>query len=189
MHKQWFIGFVEGEGCFNISFTKLENSKFGYHPRAMFIIKLTQSEKEVIEKIREYMGNIGNIYHESSESKRKTGQNNTNDCISIRVTKLEELEKIIKLLENETFISKQKRKDFENWKKCILLIKEKKHFEKEGFLEIARLRENMHTKKQSNKKGFCEIRNHIDKCEIHEKEQRIPDECNICYSYPKGERR
>ena len=186
MNKQWLLGFIEGEGCFNISFSKLENSKFGYHPRAMFIIKLTESEKDVVEKVRDFLGGIGNIYLESSESSRKSGLENARDCISIRVTKLEELEKIIKLFKDQNFISKQKRQDFENWAKCIQLLKNKKHLEKEGFIEIARLREQMHTKKQSNKKGFCEIRNHMDPCEIYIKENKIPKDCNICYACPKS---
>ena len=184
MDTQWFLGFVEGEGCFNISFMRHKSNKFGYQPRAMFIIKLTQSEKEVIEKIRDFLGGIGNIYLESSESTRRIGLKNALDCVSIRVTKLEELERIIKLLKDETFVSKQKRRDFENWARCIQLLKDKKHLEKEGFIEIARMRENMHTRKQVNKKGFCEIRNHIDRCEVYIKEQIIPKSCNICYTCP-----
>lgn len=186
MDTQWFLGFVEGEGCFNVSFVKQRGNKFGYQPRAMFIIKLTQSEKDVIEQIRNFLGGIGNIYLESSESTRKSGLKNARDCVSIRITKLEELERIVELLKDETFVSKQKRYDFENWAKCIQLLKNKKHLEIEGFIEIARLRENMHTRKQVNKKGFCEIRNHVDLCDVYIKEQKIPESCNLCYACPQS---
>lgn len=98
-----------------------------------------------------------------------------------KIQKTEELEHIVNLLKNETFISKQKRHEFESWAKCIHLIKEKKHLEKEGFIEIASIRENMHTRKHPKKKGFCEIRNQIDHCEVYIKEKKLPESCNICY--------
>lgn len=181
MDGQWLLGFIEGEGCFNISFIKIKGSKFGYSPRAMFIIKLTASEKEVVEKIRDFLGGIGNIYHESSESTRRIGLKNARDCVSIRVTKLEELEKIAALLKNKDFVSKQKRHDFESWAKCIGLLKNKRHLDEEGFIEIARIREHMHTRKQTNKRGFCELRNHLSPCEVFIKEKILPESCNKCY--------
>ena len=98
--------------------------------------------------------------------------------------KLEELETIVELFKDETFISKQKRHDFEKWAECIQLLQNKKHLENEGFIEIARLREQMHTRKQSNKRGFCEIRNYIGPCEEFIKKKRIPKSCNICYACP-----
>jgi len=180
MNKQWLVGFIEGEGCFNISFVKQAGSKFGYQPKATFIIKLTQSERAVIEQIRGFLGGIGNIYNESSESTRRRGLKNARDCVSIRVTKLDELLEIIEFLKNESFISEQKRRDFEKWARCVQLLKEKKHFSKEGFVEIARLREQMHTMVHVKKKGFCELRNLVDPCEVYAKNKNTLRTCNSC---------
>jgi len=169
MDSRWLLGFIEGEGCFSVGFIRQKGTPFGYQIKAMFIIKITESEKKVLEKIRSYLGGIGNIYFESCELNRTKGMINANDSVSFRVTHLEELEKIIGLLKKEEFVSEQKRLDFKNWVRCISILKNKKHLTKKGFLEIAYLRSKMHKRKQSNKKGFCEIKNEIEPCEIYKK--------------------
>ena len=184
MNKQWLLGFIEGEGCFNISFSKNSSSKRKYGVRGTFVIKLTVSEREVIERIRNFLGGIGHIYIESSEPTRKAGLKNARDCVSIRVTKLEELEYIVDFLKDEKFISKQKRFDFDNWAKCINLIKEKKHLKNKGLIEIAILREQMNSGTPSNRTSFCEIRNNIDPCKELIEKGSIPISCNSCHSPP-----
>lgn len=183
MDTRWLVGFIEGEGCFSIGFIKTKDSRFGYQIKAMFAIKITLSEKQVLEEIRTFLGNIGNLYFESSETNRKKGMKNANDSISFRVTKIEELKKIINLLQNEKFVSKQKRQDFDNWVKCINLFENKKHLTKKGFLEIARIREQMHKRKQANKQSFCELRSKTDPCDIYRKTGKIPISCDKCGSY------
>lgn len=173
------MGFIEGEGCFSISFIRSKTQKLGYQIKPMFVIKLTESEKEVLEKIRIYLGNIGNIYLESSESNRRRGLKNSRDCAGFRVTKLEELQNLIKLLKNQIFISQRKEKDFKNWVKCIEMIENKEHLTKEGFLRIALIRDQIHTTKQSNKKGFCYIKNELEPCYMMKKENSIPENCSI----------
>jgi uncharacterized protein HemY len=107
---------------------------------------------------------------------------NANDAVSFRVTKIEELKRIIKLLKKEKFVSKQKRQDFENWVECISILEKKGHFTKEGFLKIAELRGQMHKRKQSNKQSYCELKNQIDPCDIYKSTGKIPINCNKCIS-------
>jgi len=180
MDKRWLVGFIEGEGCFNISFAKDQSSKFGYRPRGMFIIKLIESEEEVIAEIWDFLGRIGNIYHESSKSTRKIGLKNARDCVSIRVTKLSDLQKIVNLLKDEKFISKQNRQDFEKWAEGIEILRNKEHHTKKGFIRLAVLREQMHTRKHPTKKDFCELRNIVEICDPHKEFKGIPKECDIC---------
>ncbi len=180
LNKEWLLGFIEGEGCFSIIIKKSGISKTAKQIVADFTIKLTESEKEVLEKVREFLGNIGNIYFQSSKSSRGKGLANARDCMAFKVTKLKEVRNIASLLENMEFISTSKRQEFKAWKECIELMEKKEHLTKEGLFKIALLREKLNKRKQWNRKSYCEFRNEIEKCPEYLKNNKIPEGCNIC---------
>lgn len=180
MDINWVTGFIEGEGSFSILFIKAKTNKFGYQIKPMFAIKLVDSELEVLEKIRQFFGNIGNIYFESNKYGRQKGMKNANDAFSFRVSKLDEVRKITRILRKVNFVSKAKEKAFRNWDECIKIISKKEHLTKEGFLKIAKLRWKMNKRKQYNRKSFCEIRIDVDPCEPYKKTGKIPIKCERC---------
>ncbi|MBU2560916.1 MAG: LAGLIDADG family homing endonuclease [Nanoarchaeota archaeon] len=180
MDIRWLLGFIEGEGCFCIVIKKSGKTGNSKQVVADFTIKLTESEREVLEKIREYLGGIGHIYFQSSKSSRKKGLTNARDCVAFKVTKLQEAKKIVDLLNDMDFVSNSKKAEFLAWKKCINLMERKEHLTKEGLFKIALLRETIDKRKQWNKKSYCEFRNEIEECSEYRKHKIIPENCNIC---------
>jgi len=176
MNKQWLLGFVEGEGCFSIIIKKSRGHIHGYQAHADFSIKLTASEKDTLEKIRNYLGNVGHIYYRDPE-KTRLKFINANEEVMFKVTKLEEIKKIVEFFKDLDFISLSKKQDFENWCECIKLIENKQHLTKEGLLKISYIRDKIHKRKQWNKQNFCMIKNKIDPCHIYLKENKIPLNC------------
>jgi hypothetical protein len=174
MNKNWLLGFVEGEGCFSIIIKKGKNYAQGYQVHADFSIKSTASERETLELIRNFLGEVGHIYHQDSKKKFL----NTHPEAIFKVTKLEEIKKIVDFFKDLQFISQSKKQDFENWCKCIELIEDKQHLTKEGLLKISYIRDKIHKRKQWNKQNYCMIKSDVDPCEIYLKKKEIPINCN-----------
>lgn len=95
---EWIIGFAEGEGCF---------SRGGNCP----YFSIAQSEKEVIEKIRDYFG-FGHVYERHAPLQRKR-------IYAFYTQKTSDLLKLIPFFEGK-LITIHKQKQFEKWKPYIL---------------------------------------------------------------------
>ncbi len=178
--KNWLLGFIEGEGCFCIVLKKAGKRNQYYQITADFTIKLTESERPLLEKIRSYLGGIGHIYFQGSDPSRKKGLVNARDCVAFKVTKLSEVKKIVDFLRSLDFVSHSKKAEFEIWKECIHLMEKGEHLTRDGLLKIALLREKAQKRKQWNKKSFCQFRNELEKCSEFIKYNKIPDNCDIC---------
>jgi len=180
LDKNWVLGFIEGEGCFSIIFKKSGKDPNRRQAIADFTIKLTETERDVLEKLQQFFGGIGHIYFQSSDSNRRRGIINSNDCWAFKVTKLKEVKKVADFFDTMDFVSDSKKADFELWKKCMAMIERKEHLKREGILKIAILREKLHRRKQWNKKNFCQFRNTIEKCSEFIKKKKIPENCDLC---------
>lgn len=180
LNKQWLLGFIEGEGCFCIVVKKSGKDHKTNQVTTDFTIKLTESEREVLERIRDYMGGIGHIYFQSSEPNRKKGMINARDCLAFKVTKLEQTKRIAELFDENDFVSNSKKAEFLAWKECISMMERKEHLTKEGFFKIALLRDKLNKRKQWNRKSYCEFRNEVEKCSEYIKYKKIPENCSIC---------
>lgn len=169
--KQWLLGFIESAAVFSIIIKKSKNT-LGQQIVADFTIKLPGSEVGILEKIKEVL-QAGNIYYRNKETK---------DEAILKATKLEEVKNIVTLFKPTDFLSETKRRKFETWSECIAIIEKKQHLTKEGFLKIALLRDVLnYKKKQWNKKKYCHVRLEIDPCHIYQKENRLPETCQLCF--------
>lgn len=123
----WFLtGFIDGEGCFRISLTKV-NSAIGWRVQLFFQINLHEKDRVLLENIKNYLG-VGKIHN--------SGKN----LIQYRIQTLNELTIIIAHLEKFPLIS-QKKADFELFKKTYVMRKE--HLNKEGILKIVSLKASL----------------------------------------------
>ncbi len=169
--KQWLLGFIESAAVFSIIIKKSKNT-LGQQIVADFTIKLPGSEVGILEKIKEVL-QAGNIYYRNKETK---------DEAMLKATKLEEVKNIANVFKPTDFLSATKGKKFELWSQCIHLIESKQHLTKEGILEIALLRDLLNrNKKQWNKKKYCHVRLEIDPCHVYQKENRLPETCQLCF--------
>ncbi len=169
--KKWLLGFIESAAVFSIILKK-SNNNLGQQVVADFTIKVPGSEVGTLERIQQGL-QAGNIYYRNKETK---------DEAILKATKLEEVKNIITMFKPEDFVSPTKQKKFKIWSECITIIDQKQHLTKEGFLQIALLRDVLnYSKKQWNKKRYCHVRLEIDPCHVYQKEKKLPDNCELCF--------
>ncbi len=165
MERNWLLGFVEAQGCFCIIIKR--NNKYK-QVCPSFSMKIGLAEKPLLERIQQEFGGIGNIYTDHTSA-------------TFKATKLEEIIRLITMLDWMDFQSRRKRTEFDVWKNCVQLIKDKQHLSKDGLLKIAMLRDIIQKKSISNKINFCEIHNEIEPCPEYKKSRKIPASCKKCF--------
>ena len=151
----YIMGFVEGEGCFSVAIqkdidyrprktgrkNKMVHKSIRFKVRPSFRITLAKKDENVIHLIKKKL-DVGQIWIQS----RKKYNENSQDTINYYVQKFSELIKIRTFFQNQTFHT-TKGKDFKKWAKVLELMISEKHLQKEGFLEIIELRDQMNVQK------------------------------------------
>ncbi len=132
----WITGFTDGEGCFHVSINRILEMSLGWQVLPEFRIVQHEKDESVLYKIKEYFG-FGDV------KINRTDKHGTRK--EFRVRGLENLNKIIKFFE-ENPLRTSKKKDFENFKKIILLMNNKEHLTKEGLDKIAKFISEMNRK-------------------------------------------
>lgn len=121
----WFIsGYSDAEGCFNIGLQKNPNGKF--YVRPSFFIQVHSRDNELLMQIKNYFGDIGNIYISKDKSK-------------FTVRSLDDILKIITHFENYPLIT-EKKADFILFKQIINKVIEGEHLSAKGLQEIVNIR-------------------------------------------------
>ena len=122
-------GFVDGEGTFNVSFTKqkYKHNKQGFKWLIYICFQVYQHEdhRDILELLRNKVFHTGRIYRKSSPYNVFTFTIDNPRNLS---------EKIIPFFEKYKLIVK--KKDFQLFKKVVNNILQKKHLTKKGFSEI-----------------------------------------------------
>lgn len=146
----WFIGFLEGEGCFNYSPSK----KF-------FSFIVVQKENlPLMEGIIDFLNNKSdvslNLIHSTDKLAARiySGKADSNDKIvnEVVVRQLEFITKVlIPLLDSANWRSK-KEKDYKDWKALINIVELGLHYTDEGKLIIERVLAQMNNNRLSTNK-------------------------------------
>ena len=127
----YLSGFVDGEGCFCVTFNKSERHKFGWDVRPSFSASQNAERSEVLTLMRDYFG-CGFIRPDRSDR-----------TLKYEVRPIQQLtEKIIPHFEKFPLLS-SKQKDFEKFAEICQQMLDKKHLTAEGFREVASLAENL----------------------------------------------
>lgn len=126
-------GFVDGEGCFSVSFRHLSKLVVGFETKVSFAVGQKQTKKNyaLLERIR-ILFNGGSI----RESK---GDN----CYKYETRKLDHIRKEIIPFFNKYPLYSSKSLDFELFSKICSLVAAKQHLNKTGLLRIIDLAESM----------------------------------------------
>ena len=125
--ESYLSGYVDGEGCFCISFNKSSRHSFGWEIRPSFSVSQNSNRREVLKIMKKYF-KCGNIRPDRSDKTLK---------YEVRSTK-ELIEKIIPHFEKAPLLS-GKQDDFEYFSKICKLIEKKEHLSKKGFGQILKL--------------------------------------------------
>jgi len=138
----WIVGFVDGEGCFTVSFFKHPKSrlrlKWEVFPE--FVITQGIKSKFALEKIKDFFG-CGAIYL------NKRYDNHHEHLLKYVVRNRQDLlAKIIPFFE-ENNLHSAKRKDFRIFAKIVKMMNKGKHLEEKGLIEIRTMVQEMNTRK------------------------------------------
>jgi len=146
--KDWLVGFLEGEGNFNVALSRSYKKKnpaypFEYYPILQFRIFLHENDTEVLEKIKNTLG-VGKIYKKDCSYARKKGTN-TCDQSCFYITSLRDLN-FLKHFLGECNFHTRKREDKDAFFKILDLKSNKKHLAEEGYNQIISLAGRMNSK-------------------------------------------
>jgi len=132
----WVVGFVDGEGCFQVSFTHREKLQTNIEVRASFSVSQNSRSKSSLLKIEEFFG-CGSLRYSQKD-----------DTFIYEVRNIDDLyTKILPFFRSYGLLT-YKKKDFDSWATIVFKIKQGHHLNKTGLKEII---ENAYT---MNSKGF-----------------------------------
>ena len=125
--SSYISGYVDGEGCFTVSFSPRRKLRTGWEVRPSFSVSQNADRAEVLSAIRTYFG-CGGFRPDRSD---KTIKYEVRDLASL-------LARVIPHFEQYPLMS-SKRRDFEIFAVICRLLEGRKHLNREGMREIATL--------------------------------------------------
>jgi len=150
----WILGFVDGEGCFSINFTKQPDRqektrirrgyKTGYQISHNFAVVQGQKSIPALKVIKSFFG-VGRIYH------NRRHDNHKEDLFSYKVANRRDLSRMIIPFFNRYKLRTSKQNDFELFKRCVGMMQQNKHLTIKGMLQIVKLTQKMNHKKSRKK--------------------------------------
>lgn len=127
----YISGFIDGEGCFCVSFQPGKRHRFGWEVRPSFSVSQNADRAELLYIIQEKW-ECGFIRPDSSDKTLKFEVRKTTDLAG----------KVIPHFKKFPLLS-SKKIDFQRFERICELISAKQHFEFNGFEEIIRLAMDM----------------------------------------------
>jgi hypothetical protein len=122
--KEYISGYVDGEGCFNISFSKREKLKIGWETKPSFSVSQNEERSEILYKMKNFF-KVGFLRRDFSDK-----------TLKYEIRSLDDLNtKIIPHFESYPLLS-SKNKDFKLFKIICFLMKKDGHKNKAGLKKI-----------------------------------------------------
>ena len=167
MDRKWLTGFIEGSGCFSIIIRKSQ-TKVGYQTIADFTLKRPLDQLPLLEEIKSFL-KIGRVYENKKEA-------------IFKINKIDDAKRLITFFKNNALVSPMKQKEFTTWKDCVDIMDSGLQHTAQGILEIAHMRDGIHTRNLWNKKNYCNLRRELDPCQVYEEQHVLPEGCRICWT-------
>jgi hypothetical protein len=117
-------GYVDGEGCFCVSFQPSKRHRFGWEVRPSFSVSQNAGRSELLYMLRNAWG-CGSIRPDRSDKTLKFEVRNISDLVR----------RVLPQFRDHPMLS-SKQLDFARFERVCLLIHGGKHREREGFEEI-----------------------------------------------------
>lgn len=127
----YISGFVDGEGCFCVSFQPSKRHRFGWEVRPSFSVSQNQDRAKVLFLMEQHFS-CGSIRPDRSDKTLKYEVRSISDLVG----------KIIPHFVEHPLLS-EKQSDFEIFKEVCEQINCKQHLEKQGFIEIVQVATKM----------------------------------------------
>jgi hypothetical protein len=142
----WVVGFVDGEGCFSVSVVRQRGGearsgyRTGWQLNPRFAITQGERSLHTLQAIRQFFG-VGRLFRNRRHDDHKE------DLYRFDVSKLNELNRVIVPFFQAHRLRTAKRHDFEQFVRCLAIIREGRHREKEGLIAVLKLMETMNHRK------------------------------------------
>jgi hypothetical protein len=142
----WVIGFVDGEGCFSISFVRQPNRrsrqgyKTGYQVSHRFAVTQGMKSLACLEELRSFFG-VGRIF-----VNRRHDNHREHLCNYVVDRRADLSETIIPFFRRYPLMS-SKQQDFEKFAMCVEMIDAGRHLTTDGLVEIAEITQTMNRQK------------------------------------------
>ena len=142
----WVVGFVDGEGCFSISFVRQGGGinragyRLGWQVDARFAVTQGAKSGDVLFALRDFFG-VGGVY------RNRRHDNHREDLLRYDVGKIGELVSVIVPFFETNRLRTAKRHDFEAFAKCVELMDKRRHLHPEGLMQVVELAQSMNHQK------------------------------------------
>jgi hypothetical protein len=147
----WIVGFVDGEGCFTVSFIRNKTNKLGSQVFVEFVVTQGEKSRKSLELMKSFFG-CGKIYVNRRYDNHK--ENIYRYCVrSIKDLK----EKIIPFFEIYP-LQTEKKKEFEKFKTIVEMMINGEHLDPVGREKIMEIASSMNRKKKRGKESSEAIR-------------------------------
>jgi LAGLIDADG endonuclease len=123
----YVAGFVDGEGCFTVSFSPRSRLLTGWEVRPSFLVSQNADRREVLLLMQEYFG-CGSIRRDRSDKTLKYEVRCLDDLV----------ERIIPFFKANPLLS-SKQRDFERFASVCRLVRNRAHLTQPGLREIVGL--------------------------------------------------
>ena len=143
--RGWVIGFVDGEGCFSISFlrqSRVNESGGGTGIQVFHEFVVTQGERSIdaLHELQEYFG-VGQVIA------NRRYDDHREHLYRYVVRRREDLRGTVIPFFEQHPLRTAKRFDFAKFVQCVELVAGGRHRTREGLLEIVRIVETMNRRK------------------------------------------
>jgi hypothetical protein len=125
--QEYISGYVDGEGCFSISFSKREKFLVGFETKPSFSVSQNEDRAQILFLMQKVF-DCGFIRRDYSDKTLKYEVRSLDDLVN----------KIIPHFEKYPLLS-DKQKDFEFFKKVCFLMQKEMHKNKTGLIKIMNL--------------------------------------------------
>lgn len=143
VHDDYFSGFVDGEGCFYIGFSKRKDLPMKWQILTEFHVSQNPGSKNVLESLHKRLG-CGYL------KPNHPGDISDRTWILIIKDKNDLREKVIPFFDNHP-LQTTKRHDYEIFRYVVQAIYEKRHLTKAGFRDIV---ERVFSNKRDTRKRY-----------------------------------
>ena len=146
IQQGWVIGFVDGEGCFSVSFvrqtgrTGRSGYKLGYQVAPRFTVAQGASSVACLEELREFFG-VGHVYGNQRHDNHR--EHMKQYVVSDRWDLMETIVPFFR----EHPLRSAKRMDFEKFVCVLQMIESGLHLTPEGLVQIAEITQTMNRRK------------------------------------------
>lgn len=144
--EEYISGYVDGEGCFNVSFSKRDKFTLGWETKPSLSVSQNENRSEPLYKMQKIFKS-GFMRRDFSDKTLKYEVRSLDDLLT----------KVIPHFEKYPMMS-SKQNDFKLFKSIILLMKKNEHLNKKGLRKIIDLafRMNPGGKRKFSKEDILE---------------------------------